>query len=538
MDRRVCVGYWLAVLACGAIFISCETLTGNGGRIAANGGTGNRYAGGGGGGRIAVAYRPAAQRRIARPCVVFSTVGGVNTTPAPGAFGHVGSLCFPVGRAPGTVLPQTGRLVGVGPTTKPSQNLTVAYWMPWRMNKPIVRVKKDLYRRRTRPKAAAMASRICVGAKRELMETQSVEARDDVPTEKRARWSTDNGRTWSALVPLPPALSRPKGIEVWQGGGAKCYDPRAGVLVDVWLRQIQVGNIWGGGICNCFTYYRLSRDHGRTWTTPKQLRYEHGTEFDPDDPLKPEFLKRNQAYFGSNILRHTGGTLIHCVAHANDPTDPTNDKRTWKLASLCFIGRWDARAKDYAWTPGRCVRIAPDVSSRGLMEPEAAELTDGRVLVIWRGSNTKTTPGRKWFSVSTDGGMTLERVQELKYDDGTSFYSPSSFHRMIRHSVTGKLYWIGNITHVPPSGNSPRYPLVIAEVDETTPALKRDTVTVIDDRQPDQGFGLQLSNFSLIEDRETHELVLFLTTYGEEPGQANWMNADAYKYTLALPSAR
>jgi hypothetical protein len=33
---------------------------------------------------------------------------------------------------------------------------------------------------------------------------------------------------------------------------------------------------------------------------------------------------------------------------------------------------------------------------------------------------------------------------------------------MIRDSVTGKLYWIGNICAAPPSGNSPRYPLVIA----------------------------------------------------------------------------
>jgi hypothetical protein len=31
------------------------------------------------------------------------------------------------------------------------------------------------------------------------------------------------------------------------------------------------------------------------------------------------------------------------------------------------------------------VEISPGVSSRGLMEPEVAELKDGRVLVIWRG---------------------------------------------------------------------------------------------------------------------------------------------------------
>jgi hypothetical protein len=297
----------------------------------------------------------------------------------------------------------------------------------------------------------------------------------------------------------------------------------------MWLRQIAVK-----GIYHNFTYYRLSRDLGRTWTAPKQLRYEAGEPFDPADPLKPAFLKHNEGYTGSNVLVHSNGTLIHCLAHANAPGDPRNDERPWKMGSLCFIGKWNAAARDYEWTAGKRVEIAPEVSSRGLMEPEVAELTDGRVLVVWRGSNTSTTPGRKWFSVSSDGGRTLAPVREWKYDDGSQFYSPSSYHRMIRHSVTKKLYWVGNICKDPPSGNSPRYPLVIAEVDETIPALKRKTVTVIDDRRPGQGAGIQFSNFSLLEDRETHALELHLTTYGQEADAKDWASADSYKYTLTL----
>ena len=152
--------------------------------------------------------------------------------------------------------------------------------------------------------------------------------------------------------------------------------------------------------------------------------------------------------------------------------------------------------------------------------------------MIWRGSNTSKTPGRKWFSVSTDGGLTLSRVQELKYDDGTRFYSPSSIHRMIRSSVTAKLYWLGNISAVPPRGNSPRYPLIMAEVDETIPALRRSTVTAIGDRQPDESERLQLSNFSLLENRETQTLDVYLTRLGADP--KDFWGADAYKYTLTL----
>jgi hypothetical protein len=271
---------------------------------------------------------------------------------------------------------------------------------------------------------------------------------------------------------------------------------------------------------------------GKTWTTPKPLRYEPGDDFDPDNPLKPSFLQRNQGYTGNNILQHSNGTLVYCLAHANAKDDPDNDKRAWRMGSLCFIGKWNPDPRDYDWQPGKPISISADVSSRGLMEPELAELKDGRVLVIWRGSDAPKTAGRKWYSISTDGGKTLSPVAELKYDDGSRFYSPSSFHRMIRHSVTGKLYWIGNICSTPPRANHPRYPLVIAEVDENRPALKQTTVTAIDDRKPGQGPQVQFSNFSLLEDREKHHLELYLTTLGQDPKQT--FSADCYKYILTF----
>ena len=353
-------------------------------------------------------------------------------------------------------------------------------------------------------------------------------------TERSIRFSDDNGLTWTAPAARPDHVRMVSGQEVWEDGGACVFDEKAGMLVDVWLRQIQVGNIWADGTCNCFTYYRVSRDFARTWSEPKQLRYEAGADFDPAQPTKPEFLLKNQAYYGINIIRHSNGTLITAVAGANAPDDPKNDRRTWKLGSLCFVGTWDTGMKDYVWKAGQRVTVTEDLSSRGLLEPIVAELKDGRVLVVWRGSNTATTPGRKWFSLSSDGGLTLTPPAEWKYDDGSQFYSPSSIHQFIRHSGTGKLYWFGNITPVPPGGNSPRYPLVMAEVDENLAALKKHTVTLVDDRPDSADANYQLSNFSLYENRDTHELELILTTYGQELGQKNWMNADCWRYYLSL----
>ena len=95
---------------------------------------------------------------------------------------------------------------------------------------------------------------------------------------------------------------------------------------------------------------------------------------------------------------------------------------------------------------------------------------------------------------------------------------------------------MGNICNRPPKGNHPRYPLIIAEVNETIPALKKDTVTLIDDRDPKRDSEyVQISNLSLLEDRETHQMEIYLTRLGEKGHkEPEVYTADAYKYTLTF----
>jgi len=83
----------------------------------------------------------------------------------------------------------------------------------------------------------------------------------------------------------------------------------------------------------------------------------------------------------------------------------------------------------------------------------------------------------------------------------------------LRHS-TGRLFWLGNILPTNPTGNRPRYPFVIGEVDRISGALQRETVTVIDDRGPGDGELLSLANFYAREDRETREIVLHMSRQG------------------------
>ncbi|MCX5662673.1 MAG: sialidase family protein [Planctomycetota bacterium] len=420
---------------------------------------------------------------------------------------------------------------------------------PWLTNRPIVNVRKELHRRHTRPGAAAVVGQLYVGPGLERMEIQAVEAKVDIHTEMMRRWSPDNGRTWTPLEPMEPFVARHSGVDFVEVGGTKFHDPVSGLLVEAWLRQVpgqedrpdaQAIRDYPAGIMtrqfstcrqfHTFTYIRLSSDLGRTWTAPRQLRYEPGPDFNPAHPLDPAFIERNQAYFGNNFIRHSNGSLILGLCAANAPNDPLNSTRYCRLGALLVAGRWDPALRDYHWTPGQRIEVPYELSFEGLQEPAVAELRDGRVLVIWRASVEGYAIGRKYVSLSSDGGMTLEPLRPLGYDDGSLFYSPASIHHLARHSVTGKLYWFGNISRVPPRGNWPRYPLVVAEVDEERVALKRDTVIVIDDRAPDQSEYVEFSNFWLIENRETHDWEITLTAYGEDPEQVN--NADCYRYVL------
>ena len=95
---------------------------------------------------------------------------------------------------------------------------------------------------------------------------------------------------------------------------------------------------------------------------------------------------------------------------------------------------------------------------------------------------------------------------------------PTSQCSLLRSSKTGKVYWIGNISRLRPRGGWPRYPLCIAELDEATLGLRRETVTVIDDRGREDSSDLQLSNFGFVEDPATGHIVVMLDRMRGGPG--------------------
>jgi hypothetical protein len=335
-----------------------------------------------------------------------------------------------------------------------------------------------------------------------------------------------------------------------------------------------------------------SYDNGRTWTAPELLLKSYDVEggrvryaepaafFDPDtqkllvisdrvlypddtldvdavyelvldvyDPMTDTWALRQildispgrsiAVSFGFPIKTSRGRLLVPAMrAQLGASGHPLHYRGCWAPVdeSLTIIGEYEDDGS-IRWTLGRPVAVDPEKTSRGLDENTLAELRDGRIAMVCRGDNSMfpERPGYKWLCFSDDDGMTWSNPVPLPCDRGDPIESGANGSAFFRSIMTGKLYWIGNlcIHGVRPKGNWPRTPLVVVEVQEEPFALKRDTITVIDQRSPTECEQVQHSNFRFYQDRENGDLVLFLTRYGERSAR-EWMLADYYRYRVEI----
>ena len=341
------------------------------------------------------------------------------------------------------------------------------------------------------------------------------------------RISRDNGRTWSALQPIEDATRQLPGGGIVTYPCGHDFDPHLGIAYEKKMRRIWPGLEiytfeWGSHRHPCNDHVFID-ENGQG---EKLLRYEDGPDYDPENPFDPEFCATNRAYLGQGVAFSPDGVACFpmCCITGQGP-DSHN------TGGLVLMRRDPSTGE---WSPSNRQYLSPEQSSFGVREPDVAVLQDGTLLVVLRGKNTDVTPGHKWFSVSSDGGRTLSPVGEFRYHDGSQFYSPSSIHKFVRSSKNGKLYWLANITATAPDGMSPRYPLYIAEIDEAKIAVRKDSLVTVDDRGKDEPEALQLSNFSVIDNRETQDIEIYLTRIGEHP-EHFWQGA-VYRYVFTPPA--
>lgn len=279
-------------------------------------------------------------------------------------------------------------------------------------------------------------------------------------------------------------------------------------------------------------WYRVSTDGGKTYGELRPI-VQQGEGYSPMHPIEYVWVGRNSFCYATIpgiMLKLSNGQIFFPCYYA--PLDSEgnyyNPLNAYTFSWVCgIIGTWNEAGDDLVWDVSEPVKLTPEQSSRGADECAVIELAGkpGHLAMVIRASNQPNPDGRipayKWKTLSTDYGKTWSPCEPFTFDDGQPFLSPSACCSFIRSSRTGKCYWVGNISRTLPRGNSPRYPLVIGEVDEDTLCLRRSTVTIIDDRQPGEPADLQLSNYNLLEDEKTGEFVLEvnrLTAAKDAPG--------------------
>ena len=411
---------------------------------------------------------------------------------------------------------------------------------------PIGTIHRTRYIRTDRAGSAAVLIHFYRGTGLVREEYLTLQPSSDIYITPRRRVSMDNGKTWSEWETLPEEEMVQNGCYkavyffTEQQMNPACHKVARIILQrifdkDIRQKQPSYPRYWDHSVIE------LSDDDGKTFTSSRLVSYEPGADFDPADWLKEEYLENNASYCGHSFITEPNGDILFSAI----ASVPLEEENTTVGGVRFFRGHWNEEEQRFDWENPSSFGVSTKVSGRGLIEPFLVRLSDGTLYIDMRGSTDHQPAGvegladpHHWYSISHDNGQTWERVTDLKFDTGESFWSPSSFAKLIRSSQTGKLYWVGNISlDSKPSGNWPRFPLYIAEFDEEKVALKKDTLTLIDTREDaDISSNVQFSNFSLIENRETGTLEIFLTRYGErgDSSDADYYEADTFKYEVTL----
>jgi len=386
------------------------------------------------------------------------------------------------------------------------------------------------------------------GEKPMLLRRTGWEVSNDTQDEYTDIISRDNGRTWGEAIPAPSATPVDGGFIVHTEHVA-LHLPDRNLLI-IWTNdKFEPGSLTNGYDMDQTARIRITVGTPEAvikGAAPKPLISDFGIKQGlyvsfatairdaKGRVLVPVMWQKNACALPARPLQRDENRIgIRGFATRKDMPDVFSD--VWEVGLL--IGEFEGDA--LRWRVSKPVPFDFEVSSRGLHEGAIEQLPDGRLFMIIRASNEgwPELPGYKWLTFSNDGGETWSKIVPLPCDDGSLIESSCTGSGLFRSIKNGKLYWMGNLCldGRRPVGNMPRSPLYIAEVQENPVALRRDTITVIDRAQPGEHPDTQHSNFKFYQDRETGDLVFYLTRYSERGvDDGAWMRADHYEYRVAI----
>jgi hypothetical protein len=361
----------------------------------------------------------------------------------------------------------------------------------------------------------------------EMISVEQRWSRSDTIDVAYLRRSHDYGKTWSAPEERATGEKRPNGM-LRRHLRAGFVDPHTGRFLEFWNEGILPTDNPLEGMQQWNLFYRVE---GKMYQV-----IQSGAEFGPRHPLPGIYTGKNTVMLGDTpsvpLALKNGAILLPVDTTALNPDgslyNPTGGY-TYTDA-VVLIGAWKGARLE--WRMAQPVKGDPQRCTRGMDEPTLAELADGRLIMVMRGSNdtNPALPGYRWISYSSDMGQTWTQPKPWTWSAGEPFYSPSSCSQLLPHP-NGKLYWLGNISRENPRGNRPRYPFYICEVDRDSGLLIRDRLRLVDDRQPGESDLLTLSNFYAREDRQTGGIALHMTRLFAFP--SGWVG-DAMLYRIEL----
>ena len=349
------------------------------------------------------------------------------------------------------------------------------------------------------------------------------------------RRSTDNGLTWRAEPNLtaedPADLSGEQ-----RNVPAHVLDLNRNVLLSIYSTYDVDTNepMFRAGNLRKRTYrmrYQISRDGGRTWSDSQQIvdcrepydtihwapgiRYGEGGAM--ADMLAHTWLEDGSLVFGLTV----GGDSLEGVIYAR--------------------ARWNADGSALDFTFGDLISVPSDVTKVGCCEPAVTNLGGESLFNAMRcqGDEQAGLYSTRQCTRSGDGGMTWSDPEPLRYEDGEPVWNPASFSQFIRSSKTGKTYWFANILPGPVHGQTPRYPLTIAEFDTERCCILKETVRVIQDIPEGAPTERRYTNWGLYEERGSGDLIM---TLPEQPKFYNYSDmtraeeftADCLRFRIRL----
>jgi len=382
-----------------------------------------------------------------------------------------------------------------------------------------------------------------------LLENVLVESVDTFAGEHYLRRSEDNGRTWVRTFDWVATESLRPELKLNRALLGFFLDKQTGWMFRCYLENESIPGVlpWDAKAPDVRTrknFIQISKDKGRTWSEPEQLIMTN-EGCDEVHWAPGIWYGKNSGYPMTNNARQApdGAILMpFCMNRLFDnDTVYSPEYGGYEHRSSCCLGRWREDGSGIDWEMGEYITLPRKYSADGGDEPSFDYMPDGRLFVSLRARRLANAPlevpGCKHFAVSDDDGRTWSDAGPMLYDDGEYVLSPASYSVVIRASKNGRLYLITNFIDVNPMNCDPRTVLQIAEVNTDTQRIIRDSLTVIEQRTPEQPEYIRFSNFPVYEDRFTGDIILLMAHNAGDTGRSPGCNISShnFRYDIHLP---